>query len=101
MPYTDPGPSAGWKARETSREAAQAVAPTCEAIRQRIVALLAGKSDPMTADEITRALGIDGFTVRPRITELAKRGAIEDSGIRKPGSRGRTQTAWRAVEAET
>lgn len=101
MPYIYSTPSAGWKARDTSREAAHAVAPTREAIRQRIIALLAGKSDPMTADEITRALGIYGFTDRPRITELAKRGAIEDSGARRPGSRGRTQTAWRAVEAET
>lgn len=92
MPHVDDG--IGWKGTDTSRGAARTMVPSAAIIRTRVLACLRASPIPLTADEITECLGLDPFTVRPRISELRNDGKIRDSGQRRPGHRGRSQAAW-------
>ncbi len=47
-----------------------------------------------TADEIARWLGMSPLSVRPRCTELARTGAIRDSGRRRRNEQGNRQIVW-------
>ena len=53
---------------------------------------------PGTADDVATRLGETVLAIRPRITELAKNGLIEDSGQRRPNASGRAAKVWRYVK---
>jgi hypothetical protein len=66
-----PAPHSG---SPTSRAAARRIAPVAGTIRADVLAYLRSRgADGATADEIERALGIGGSTVRPRLIELLGR----------------------------
>lgn len=85
---------AGFKARDTSRAAAEGVeAGPAQSNRQRIFESI--RAMPATPETLGARLDLPLHYVRPRVTELAKRGLIEDSGERGPASGGRRAIIWR------
>ena len=57
------------------------------------------RAGPKTDEEICRATGLRGSTVRPRRLELLREGLIEDSGEVRPTRSGREAIVWRLKEA--
>jgi len=64
-------------------------------IRDRCLDVLRAQS--LTADEVATAMELSVLTVRPRITELALLGKIEDAGIRRANVSGKKAIVWRVV----
>lgn len=85
----------GYKDGDTSREAAEHIAPSAAILREQVYAVLCQK--PMTADECADTLGLSCLAVRPRVTELYQLGRIEDSGIRRKNISGRRAKVMRVV----
>jgi predicted ArsR family transcriptional regulator len=48
-----------------------------------------------TADEIANRLGLDLFSIRPRITELYQDGKIELTGMRRKNEKGNSQRVYK------
>lgn len=98
--FTTPAPKRypevpGARRRDTSIAAAKSVEPTVTDRRAAVLAVITAK--PSTADEVARALGWTVLSARPRATELAKLGKIEDSGQRRKTDSGSNAIVWRAV----
>lgn len=79
----------GWKGTETSRAAAEFVAPSAGRMMDRIEALVAERG-PMSPEEITEALWTPDNpillnSVRARATQLKRLGRATDSGLRGLG----------------
>ena len=88
-----PDPPAQQHSR-TSVEAAEAIRPSTNRLRQRVLEYIeacgpAGATD----DECQAALGMNGSTQRPRRLELAQMRLITQSGTRRTVS-GRAATVW-------
>lgn len=81
---------------ETSREAAESVGDRARLIREQVLQVLKVFPD-MTADEAATFLKLDKLAVRPRFSELAASGRIEDSGQRRKNASGKNAAAWRLV----
>ncbi len=92
IPY--PG-SPGWKVRDTSRQATEAIAPKAPPLRIRV--LQAIRDGHGTPEAIAKRLGVPVMNVRPRTSELSALGLIEDSGRRGPAMGGRRAIIWMAV----
>lgn len=87
----------GWKRTETSREAAAAIAPNAEILRERIYQAIKAAGDRgMTADEAAAAIRSTPLASRPRITELRAMEKVKPSLInkRRPSSTGRSSLVW-------
>jgi len=87
---------------ETSRLAALAKAAEAPKQRERVYAVLQIVGSPLTPEQITRCLHDAGghdllMSVRPRCSELARMGLIEDSGLRGIGEGGKRAIKWRIV----
>jgi predicted ArsR family transcriptional regulator len=85
-------------APETSREAAEAVAPMARNYRDQILAVIkdahpAGRS----SDQIAKAIGLSPYSVRPRVSELQAAGKIERTDDRTKNDGGRFVVLWRAA----
>jgi predicted ArsR family transcriptional regulator len=89
-----PYPSApGFKDRDTSREAAEAIRP--DAARLRAMCLRKLKDvGTATADEVAALLDLSVLSVRPRFTELLHAGEIRDTGERRKNGSGRSAKVW-------
>lgn len=89
---------AGYKARSTSKAAAKATDRKAMPLRERIYAIIksAGKRGT-TADEAAEAVGVSILSARPRVSELAVMGRLQDTMERRvnKGS-GRHAIVWRA-----
>jgi predicted ArsR family transcriptional regulator len=85
----------GFKARETSKAAAEAITAMVGTLRERVLAEI--KRKPSTPDEVAARLGITVLAARPRVTELSKLGLITDAGERRKNDSGRTAIVWKAV----
>ena len=83
--------SAGYKENSTSRDAAIKIEANgkAEALRKRVYDAL---RFPMTVKELSAQMNVDLNSVRPRCSELFKRGMIRKTGERRLG-----QHVWRAV----
>ena len=81
--------------RETSLEAADAMADRAPILRARVVNVLA--TGDHTADEVAAKLSESVLAIRPRVTELAKAGRIVDSEVRRKNASGRNAIVWRLV----
>lgn len=88
--------SPGYTEPDTSRAAAEAIAPSASLLRGKCLAALR-EFGPMTADEIADRVGITPFSARPRCTELLALGMIVDTGERRRNSSGRSAKTWRAI----
>jgi len=74
-------------APDTSRDAARSV----DAGRLRGMVLdTLRRTGPMTADEVADALGESVLSIRPRVTELKRFGAIFDTGKRRANRSGKS-----------
>lgn len=92
MPRTDSG--VGWQRTDTSRMAAEAIAPVTGTIKERVLACLHNSVFPLTSEEIARALDLPYGSVQPRLSELQDDKRVKDSGLRKTGRFGKQIIAW-------
>lgn len=88
--------SPGYRDRDTSRAAAESMAPTASLLRERCLKALRDHGDA-TADEVAQRLDLSILAVRPRVTELFKAGAIVDTRERRKNVSGRTAAVWRVA----
>lgn len=87
------------KGSDTSKEAAEAIAPVASTLRGRVARLFKESfPDSFTADEAAKALNLSPFAIRPRVTELSAAGLLEKTGERRsnPHSTMRAH-CWRAA----
>ena len=90
----------GWKREDSSREAAEAIKPSAEMLREKIYrAIKDAGSYGATADEASAAINVSPFAGRPRVTELRAVGRIKPSmeNKRRPSSTGRSSIVWIAT----
>lgn len=85
----------GYKDDQTSKEAAEAIAGRVHLLRNRCLTALT--QSPMTADEVSVAIGESVLSTRPRITELLQLGKIEDTGDRRANASGRRAKIWKVI----
>lgn len=81
---------------DTSRAAAESIAPTAELLREQCFASLRDHG-PATADAVAARLDLSILSVRPRFTELKKAGRIVDTGLRAKNASGRSAAVWKAA----
>lgn len=95
--YADSYPAVpGWKARDTSRAAAEAT--PAQLLRGKVLAEFKRYGGCwLTADEVAERLGLSVLSVRPRVCELSALGSIYDSGERRKNASGRSAIVWRPV----
>ncbi len=84
----------GFRARDTSKAAADAMAPRAPTLRDRVLRWLGFEPAGMTADEIATDMGEGILSVRPRVAELARMGLVRDSGIRRKNKSGKSAIVW-------
>ena len=90
--------SPGFREPTTSREAAQAVTPSAPLLRERVYAVVrAAGTRGLTPDEAADKLDKTVLAVRPRFTELAKKGRIVRTGERRRNISGLRAKAWRVT----
>ncbi len=85
----------GFKARATSRAAAEGVATKSGPLRDRVLAAL--KVREGTPEQVALRIGEPLMNCRPRFSELARKGLIVDSGRRGLAMGGRQAIIWRAA----
>ena len=83
----------GFKAQETSREAAESMEPTASGLQRDCLLVLL--TDSMTADEVAERLNKSILAIRPRLSELLLKGLIKDSGSRRQNASGKYAIVWR------
>lgn len=88
----------GHKDNDTSRAAAEAIAPAAAAIRQQVAKLYV-KTYPagLTADEAAAQLHISILTIRPRVSELRAGELVEKTADRRKNESGQSAVVWRAT----
>lgn len=84
----------GARDRDTSIAAADAIAGKAPNLRAATLAAIRA-SDGLTADEAADVLGLSILSIRPRVTELARLGELEDSGMRRANHSGKNAIVWR------
>jgi hypothetical protein len=90
--------SPGYKSSGTSSIAARRIARHATALRDRVCALLkTNYPASFTSDEIADRLGESILSVRPRVTELLRRGVIIKTESRRKNASGMSAVAvrWR------
>lgn len=90
--FSDAYPAA--RDTETSRAAAASIAPSAARVRSMVLNAIRASAG-LTADEAADRLGMSVLTVRPRVSELGKAGAIVDAGVRRANQSGRKAIVWR------
>lgn len=88
--------SPGFKARQTSADAAADIAGRTPLLREQCLAVLRNKG-ALTPDQVAGHLGISILSVRPRFSELVRLGKIQDTGERRVNQSGRRAICWRAA----
>lgn len=83
--------SPGFKRAGTSSDAAKSI--DAKTLRGQVLAELS--KAPGTADEIASRLNIDKLSIRPRCSELAAMGRVEDSGDRRRNESRKSAIVWR------
>lgn len=85
-------------APETSRQAADRIAPTAATLRAKVLDAILAAPDGMTDEEQQNALGMNGSTQRPRRGELVAAQLVADSGRRRKTRSGAMAVVWTATE---
>jgi hypothetical protein len=81
---------------DTSRAAAESMAPHAGALRERVFAFVNWEHGA-TCDEIEHSLKLAHQTASARLWELKRAQRIVDSGRRRPTTSGRQAIVWRAA----
>lgn len=84
--------------QETSLKAALRALPKTGTKRARLYDYLVSCGGA-TDEEVERALGISGNTVRPTRVSLVRDGLVEDSGLVRPTVSGNDAIVWRVSRA--
>lgn len=88
----------GFKSRETSQIAADRIAPVAPTLRDKVLSIYRDTAAGLTADEVAAKLRLTPFSVRPRVSELARMGLLKDTMERRANaSSGRIAIVWRAA----
>ena len=87
----------GWKRQETSREAAETMAPKAASLRTKVISTLNRHPSGITPDECAALLNLDVLAIRPRFSELNREGLIEKTGDRRANRSGLRANVWRPV----
>lgn len=88
----------GYKARGTSQEAAEAIAPKVSHLRAKVLRAYMAAHAGLTADEVAGALGLTVLTIRPRVSELRLARVLVDSGLRRANQSGKSATVWKIAK---
>jgi hypothetical protein len=91
----------GFRARDTSKAAADGIAGRAATLRERACALICAHSKlgiGMTADECAADMEESILSVRPRVAELARMGMVKDSGSRRKNASGKAAIVWVSVK---
>lgn len=80
----------GYKDRDTSRLAAEAIGSRVDILRARVLMLLERFPEGLTADECAGMMQESVLAVRPRMSELIQQGMVVDSKRRRLNQSGRT-----------
>jgi hypothetical protein len=83
---------------ETSRQAAQSIAPAAGTLRARVLAAIEAAPGGLTDEEGMAVSGIGPSTYRPRRVELWEAGLVHQAGTRLTKS-GRSAVVWAAGRA--
>lgn len=82
-------------APETSREAAEHIAPVANSIRTRVLSVIKDAGEMgVIGDDVAERLGLNVYQVRCRLSELHADKKIADSGRRRVGASGRRGAVW-------
>ena len=84
--------------RPTSVTAGRRIRQPAKTFRGQVLDAL--RDGPKTDEEIGKATGLRGSTVRPRRGELVHEGLVEDSGQVRPTESGRDAIVWRVKEPD-
>lgn len=85
----------------TSREAAEAITTDLARLERIVYAeILSRGHEGATPHEVAEACRISINTVRPRITEMQKRGQLSWTGKERKTPSGRWAKAWRVSDAQ-
>ncbi|WP_294390347.1 hypothetical protein [uncultured Sphingomonas sp.] len=87
----------GAQDRDTSRAAADAIAPKAQILRHMALDVLE-RSNGLTADQVAARLGMSILSIRPRITELSRMGKVRDTGERRRNASGKNAIVWAAIQ---
>lgn len=87
----------GYKVDGPSKDAAIAMIPSAGTLRYRVFNAIGKAANGLTTDECADLLNETVLAIRPRFTELASGGWIEDSGSRRKNRSGRSATVWRVA----
>lgn len=89
----------GYRATDTSRDAAEKTKPKAAWVRARVIDALT-RQGPLTTQQIAEAVGLAYETVQPRTSEARAQGVIEDSGARgKSRDPAKSAIVWRIASA--
>ena len=91
----------GYKRIGTSQEAAISISNTAQTLREMVLKTLVSSDHGMTADEIADSLDRSILSIRPRVSELAFRGLLEDSGERRRNRSGKRAVVWIPVSQQS
>jgi predicted Rossmann fold nucleotide-binding protein DprA/Smf involved in DNA uptake len=83
----------GFKATETSEQAANEIQSHAETLRSEVLKAL--EASPLTSDEISTQLGKSILAIRPRVSELSKMGKVADTGIRRKNASNKLAIVWK------
>lgn len=88
----------GYQNVDTSIAAAEAVAPKLGRL-QRMAEGAIREAGPkgLTADELAELLNMERWAMRPRTSELSRKGVIRDSGQRRLNCTGKLAIVWIAA----
>lgn len=86
-------------APDTEVAAAEKVAPKVGGLRLMVLQFLhRRKVGGATGERISKSLDQWLYSVKPRLTELARMGLVKDSGKREVNSRNRREIIWEITE---
>jgi hypothetical protein len=92
----------GFKRPGPSEQSARAVSGMASKLRTRVLEEFKKCSlSGATADEIAAALNTSILSVRPRVSELHRTGAIVGAGARRKNESGLSATVWKIAEGRS
>jgi predicted HTH transcriptional regulator len=87
----------GHRGQDTSKAAAQALAPRLNHLQEKALASIR-EYGGLTREQVPEKTEIAAKSIEPRVSELRKKGLIVDSGKRRKNVSGKEAIVWVAVE---
>ena len=90
----DPGPTAHKHGPDTEQLALEFVAPKLSGLRLKALQSLASVHPGLTGSQVAEKMDAWLYSVKPRLTELARMGLVRVRGERAKKDRGRQEIVW-------